>query len=60
MNKKTIPKKQPFLGIYNKKDGSLLERCDKDKVQEAVRQWHELGYETVLGPAFKNLIVLGE
>ena len=47
-----------MVGIYNKADNSLLERCKQHQLDAALKDWAALGYETCVGPAFRNLILL--
>ena len=46
-----------MIGIYNAKTNELLERCDERNLESAIKDWTVLGYETVVGPAFKNLML---
>lgn len=47
-----------MVGIYNKADGTLLERCKVENLEEALKDWKDLGFDTEVGPAFTNLILL--
>lgn len=49
-----------MIGIYDASNNKLLERCNRDELQSALRDWADLGYDTYLGPAFPNMILLYE
>jgi len=47
-----------MIGIYNKADRKLLERCSPQELPKALKDWKDLGYETYLGNPFPNLYIL--
>ena len=49
-----------MIGIYDASSNELLERCSQDQLQTSLRDWADLGYDTYVGPAFSNMILLEE
>lgn len=47
-----------MIGIYNAQTNELLERCDSEHLEDALADWRQLGYETKIGSAFANLLIL--